>query len=189
MDLDLNEIADKVRSCHRCRLAKGRTNPVPGTGNPNTDLMLVGEGPGRQEDLQGEPFVGQAGSKLNEILASVSLEREDLFITNVVKCRPPENRTPRADEVEACSSYLQAQLAAINPSVIITLGNSSTRYFLERDEGITELRGEFYDWRGDIRIFPMYHPSYLLHNPSKEKGSPKYQTWQDIQKIKKEVVN
>ena len=185
--LDLEEIADKVKNCTNCRLHKNRTNAVPGAGDPDADLFFIGEGPGRQEDQQGLPFVGRAGKKLDDIMDSVSISRENVFISNVVKCRPPENRDPRADEIRECSVYLEAQIAAVNPSTIVTLGNSATQFLLDTTEGITSLRGKFYEWRGEIKIFPMYHPSYLLRYPSKEKGSPKHQTWQDIKKIKKQI--
>lgn len=183
--LDLAEISEKVRACTKCRLSENRTKAVPGEGDEDSDLLFVGEGPGRQEDQQGRPFVGRAGNKLTDILGSVSLERSQVYITNIVKCRPPENRAPKSDEVDSCLPYLEAQIAEINPSIIATLGNTATKTLLDTEEGITSARGKFYSWRGEIQVFPMFHPSYLLRNPSKEKGSPKYQTWQDIKKIKK----
>ncbi len=182
--MELEEISERVSNCTKCRLSENRTHAVPGEGDGNADLLFVGEGPGRQEDEQGRPFVGRAGNKLTEILKSVSLERSDVFITNVVKCRPPENRTPKQDEIETCLPYLEAQIAEINPSIIVTLGNAATKTLLDTDDGITSTRGQFYGWRGTIQIFPMFHPSYLLRNPSREKGSPKYQTWKDIKKVK-----
>lgn len=185
--LELEEISERVKSCTKCRLSENRNKAVPGEGDPAANLLFIGEGPGRQEDQQGRPFVGRAGNKLTEILGSVSLDRTQVYITNVVKCRPPENRTPKADEVETCFPYLEAQIAEINPSIIVTLGNAATRTLLETDDGITSTRGKFYQWRGTIQVFPMFHPSYLLRNPSKEKGSPKYQTWQDIKKVKNEL--
>jgi len=183
--LDLAEIAGKVKTCTKCRLSENRTKAVPGEGDEDSDLLFVGEGPGRQEDQQGRPFVGKAGNKLTDILGSVSLDRSQVYITNIVKCRPPENRTPKSDEIDSCLPYLEAQIAEINPSIIATLGNTATKTLLDTEEGITSARGKFYGWRGKIQVFPMFHPSYLLRNPSKEKGSPKYQTWQDIKKIKK----
>lgn len=187
--LKIEEIAEKIASCTKCRLAENRRNPVPGEGDTDADLLFIGEGPGRQEDQQGRPFVGRAGQKLDDILNSVSVKREEVYITNVVKCRPPENRSPRSGEIQTCSSYLEAQIAAINPEVIVTLGNASTKFILDTKKGITKTRGEFYDWRGNIKVFPMFHPSYLLRNPSKEKGSPKFKTWKDIKKIKKKLTN
>ncbi|MFP4507505.1 MAG: uracil-DNA glycosylase family protein [Candidatus Acetothermia bacterium] len=183
--LDLAEIAERVRNCTKCRLSENRTRAVPGEGDPGSEILFVGEGPGKQEDQQGRPFVGRAGDKLTDILSSVSMERDQVFITNIVKCRPPNNRTPKSDEIDACLPYLEAQIAEINPSIIVTLGNTATKTLLDTEEGITSARGKFYGWRGEIQVFPMFHPSYLLRNPSKEKGSPKYQTWQDIKKVKK----
>ena len=183
--LDLQEVSERVLTCTKCRLSENRNNAVPGEGNGNADLLFIGEGPGRQEDQQGRPFVGRAGDKLTDILKSVSLERSEVYITNIVKCRPPENRTPKSDEVRSCFPYLEAQIAEINPSIIVTLGNTATKTLLETEQGITSSRGQFYTWRGAIEVFPMFHPSYLLRNPSKKKGSPKHQTWQDIKKVKK----
>ena len=183
--MDLKEISERISNCTKCRLSENRNKAVPGEGDGDAELLFVGEGPGRQEDEQGRPFVGRAGDKLTEILGSVSFERSQVYITNVVKCRPPENREPKSDEVEKCLPYLEAQIAEINPSIIVTLGNAATRTLLNKDGGITTLRGQFYPWRGNIQVFPMFHPSYLLRNPSKEKGSPKYKTWKDIKKVKK----
>ena len=187
--LNIKEISERVRNCTRCRLSENRTKAVPGEGPVDAHLMFVGEGPGRQEDEQGRPFVGRAGNKLTDILESVSLERSQVFITNIVKCRPPENRTPKSDEVESCLPYLEAQIAEINPSIIVTLGNAATKTLLGIEEGITSSRGKFYTWRGSIEVFPMFHPSYLLRNPSKKKGSPKHQTWKDIKKVKKALTS
>lgn len=187
--LNLKEISERIRNCKKCRLSENRNNAVPGEGDGDADLLFVGEGPGRQEDEQGRPFVGRAGNKLTEILESVSLERSQVFITNIVKCRPPENRTPKSDEIESCLPYLEAQIAEINPSIIATLGNTATKTLLDTDEGITSSRGQFYAWRGSIEVFPMFHPSYLLRNPSKKKGSPKHQTWKDIKKVKKALTS
>lgn len=186
--LNLDEIAEKIRSCTKCRLSETRNNAVSGEGDPYAELMFVGEGPGETEDRQGRPFVGRAGNKFTEILNSVDLDRQDVFITNVVKCRPPENRNPKEDEQQACLPYLEAQIAEINPSVIVTLGNTATKLLIDPGQGITKVRGSFYNWRGNIQVFPMYHPSYLLRYPSKEKGSPKHQTWQDIKKVKKSLT-
>lgn len=187
--LELKEISERVSTCTKCRLSENRTNAVPGEGDSDADLLFVGEGPGRQEDEQGRPFVGRAGNKLTEILNSVSLERSQVYITNIVKCRPPENRTPKSDEIESCLPYLEAQIAELNPSIIVTLGNAATKTLLDTDRGITSARGQFYTWRGSIEVFPMFHPSYLLRNPSKKKGSPKHQTWKDIKKVKKALTS
>ncbi len=146
--------------------------------------MMVGEGPGEVEDTTGRPFVGPAGQKLDEVMASVDLHRDDVYITNIVKCRPPGNRVPNRAEAEACTPFLEAQIALIQPAVIVSLGNTPTQWLLPEAPGITQSRGTFFAWRGGILVFPMFHPSYLLRYPSKEKGSPKYLTWMDIQKVK-----
>lgn len=183
-NLSLKELEEKVNKCTKCELHNYRTNAVFGEGNSESSLLLIGEGPGKQEDEQGRPFVGRAGKKLDEILKSVEIRREKVYITNVVKCRPPDNRTPLAGEMETCFPYLEAQIARINPAIIVTLGNAATKKLLNTDKGITSCRGKFKDWRGGIKIFPMFHPSYLLRYQSKEAGSPKHLTWQDIQKVK-----
>ncbi len=172
-------------ACERCPLSETRTHVVFGEGSPKAAVMLVGEGPGEVEDNTGRPFVGPAGQKLDEVLASVQIPRDNVYITNVVKCRPPNNRVPSKTEMEACQPYLEAQIAFIQPALIIALGNTAAQWLVPEIPGITKSHGTFYSWRGGILLFPMYHPSYLLRYPSKEKGSPKYQTWIDIQKVKK----
>ncbi|MCI2424571.1 uracil-DNA glycosylase [Candidatus Acetothermia bacterium] len=185
--LSITQLAAQVNECTLCQLHKTRTNVVFGEGNLNAALMLIGEGPGEVEDQQGRPFVGPAGQKLDEILASVGIMREEVYITNVVKCRPPGNRAPLPEEMERCRPYLEAQIALINPQIILSLGNVPTRMLLETNDGITMLRGQFKRWRGGIEIFPIFHPSYLLRYQSREKGSPKYLTWIDIQKVKERL--
>ncbi len=182
--LTLETLAQRARTCKRCGLAQGRTSVVFGEGHPKAALMLIGEGPGEMEDQTGRPFVGPAGQLLTEILKSVDISRDEVYITNVVKCRPPGNRVPTKLEMKACWMWLSAQIALINPKIIATLGNTPTSWLLGTDQGITEVRGRFYPWKGGIEVFPMYHPSYLLRNPSRAKGSPKYQTWQDVQTLK-----
>jgi len=157
---------------------------VFGEGHPRAAVMLVGEGPGEVEDDTGRPFVGPAGQLLTDILKSVHIAREDVYITNVVKCRPPGNRVPTKVEMKACWPWLAAQIALINPKVVVTLGNTPTSWFLSSDQGITELRGRFHRWKGGIEVFPMYHPSYLLRQQSRARGSPKHQTWLDVQALK-----
>ncbi len=183
-DLSLDVLASRAADCRRCALAAGRRTVVFGEGNPRAALLFVGEGPGEVEDETGRPFVGPAGQLLTQILASVGIPREDVYIGNVVKCRPPENRVPARQEVEACWDWLAAQIALIRPRIVVTLGNTPTQWFLGGSEGITQLRGRFHRWQGGIEVFPMYHPSYLLRNASKDKGSPKYQTWEDIKTLK-----
>ncbi len=183
--LTLETLGPRVKRCVKCSLSETRTNVVFGEGNPTGAVMFVGEGPGEAEDQTGRPFVGTAGQKLDEVLASVSITREAVYITNVVKCRPPENRVPAKKEMEACWPFLEAQIALINPGLIIPLGNTPTQWLLPGSKGITSIRGTFLAWRGGIQLFPMFHPSYLLRNPSRAKGSPKYLTWLDIQKVRK----
>lgn len=186
--ISLDLLAERAKACRRCPLAEGRKTVVFGEGNPQAALMFVGEGPGEVEDDTGRPFVGPAGQLLTQILASVGISRDDVYIANIVKCRPPGNRVPTRAEMEACWEWLSAQIALIRPRIIVTLGNTPTGWFLDSTEGITQLRGRFYRWKGGIEVFPMYHPSYLLRNPSKSKGSPKYQTWQDIQTVKERLA-
>jgi len=180
----LESLEPRVKQCVRCPLSETRTNVVFGEGSRTTTVMVVGEGPGEVEDRTARPFVGPAGQKLDEVLASVDIAREALYITNVVKCRPPGNRAPSKVEMEACFPYLEAQIALINPGLIVTLGNTPTQWFVPEADGITKSRGTFLAWRGGITILPMFHPSYLLRNPSRAKGSPKYLTWLDIQKVR-----
>lgn len=183
--LTLSNLEERVKQCSQCPLSQTRTHAVFGEGNPKATIMFVGEGPGEIEDQQGRPFVGPAGQKLDEVLSSVNINREDVYITNIVKCRPPENRVPNKKEMEACFPYLEAQIAFINPRLIISLGNTPTQWLLPDAEGVTRIRGTFLPWRSNLQIFPMFHPSYLLRNPSRAKGSPKYLTWLDIQKVRK----
>ena len=183
-DLSFEELKSRALSCELCKLHQNRTNVVFGEGpNPST-IMFIGEGPGETEDLTGRPFVGRAGKLLTEILTAAGFDREDVYIGNTVKCRPPGNRLPQKDEMEACFPYLEAQIAHLKPKIIVTLGNAPTQLLLSTQQGITKIRGEFFPWKNGIEIFPMFHPSYLLRNPSKEKGKPKYLTWLDIQKVK-----
>jgi len=182
-ELALAALEPRVRSCTACPLSRTRANVVFGEGSPSADVMFIGEGPGEVEDQTGRPFVGPAGQKLDEVLASVNIQREDIYIGNVVKCRPPGNRVPSRAEMEVCFPYLESQIAFIKPALIVTLGNTSTQWLLPDIPGITKSHGSFFSWRGGILLFPMFHPSYLLRNPSREKGSPKYLTWLDIQKV------
>jgi uracil-DNA glycosylase family 4 len=183
--LTLESLRPRVLTCTRCPLHETRSNVVFGEGDSQSTIMFVGEGPGEVEDQTGRPFVGPAGQKLDEVLASVEIAREDVYITNVVKCRPPGNRVPSKAEMEICFPYLEAQIALIQPALIITLGNTSTQWLLPEIPGITKSHGTFYTWRGRILLYPMFHPSYLLRNPSKATGSPKFQTWEDIQKVRR----
>jgi len=165
---DLEAVAQEVSSCRRCELAKSRNLTVPGEGNPNAEIMFIGEAPGWYENQQGRPFVGPAGQFLEELLRSVSLKRSDVFIANVVKCRPPQNRDPLPDEIEACAGFLDRQIAAIKPKVIVTLGRYSMSKFFPAGKGIRELHGTTCRWNG-ILCFAMYHPAAALHQPALRK--------------------
>ena len=173
----LTRIREDIGDCTRCKLHKGRTKIVFGTGNPNADLMFVGEGPGRDEDLSGEPFVGRAGKLLTDMIKAMGLERQDVYIANVVKCRPPENRLPEKDEITTCSPFLMRQIDTIKPKVICTLGSCSAQTLLQTTQGISKFRGEWFDFRG-AKLMPTYHPAYLLRNPG-----AKPEVWKDLQKV------
>jgi len=182
----LLELNSKISDCNLCPLSSSRTNTVPGEGSIETPVVFVGEGPGADEDASGKPFVGRAGELLTRILESVGLSRQDVFITNIVKCRPPKNRVPTTDEQRACSAYLLSQLAVIKPKVIVALGATALSYFVAQDGiQITKVRGQLFDWIGGVKVFAMFHPSYLLRNASRAPGSPKSLTWEDIQKVRK----
>jgi uracil-DNA glycosylase family 4 len=185
--LKFEEAQRQAQTCTKCRLHQSRTHVVFGEGNTQSPVIFLGEGPGEVEDATGRPFVGPAGQKLTEILESVGIARERVYISNMVKCRPPGNRAPQKDEIDACWPYLEAQIKHIKPKIIVALGNVPAQYLLRTTEGITTLRGRFFPWRDGIEIFCMFHPSYLLRNPSREPGSPKYLTWQDIKKLKERL--
>lgn len=161
----LAEIAAEVAACTKCRLSRGRRNTVPGEGSEEARIMFVGEGPGEQEDLQGRPFVGPAGQFLNELLEEAGLRREDVFITNIVKCRPPKNREPFSDEIEACNEYLIGQIAALNPRVICPLGSPATRVLVDPKAKISNLHGKPVP-AGGILYVPLYHPAAAIHKPA-----------------------
>ena len=162
----LDEIRLAVESCRKCPLADGRTQTVFGAGNPHARVLIVGEAPGKNEDLQGEPFVGAAGRYLDELLGIAGLARNEVFIANVLKCRPPGNRNPRAEEIELCSEYLREQTRTIDPEFIVTLGNFATKFILKTDIGITRLRGTLQQ-AGRFKVFPIFHPAAALYDGSK----------------------
>ena len=170
--------------CQRCGLGAGRTHVVVGRGNPEAPIAIIGEGPGQSEDETGLPFVGKSGQLLDKILDSVrlSVERE-IYICNVVRCRPPGNRTPTPDEVAACRPYLMEQLRLVDPKIILLTGATAVRAVTGRKEGITKIRGQWFDWEGRL-CMPIFHPAYLLRNQSRAKGSPKWWMWQDIQTVR-----
>lgn len=174
----LQALAEPLRSCTACRLCEGRTNLVYGVGNADTPLMFVGEGPGRDEDLRGEPFVGRAGQLLTDMITKgMKIRREDVYIANVVKCRPPENRTPQPDEMATCMPNLERQIDIIQPRVIVTLGATPARALLNDNTGITKLRGNWREYRG-FRLMPTLHPAYLLRNPPAKKDF-----WEDMKLV------
>ena len=175
----LDAIRADIGDCTRCRLHKGRTNLVFGVGNPNAELMFVGEGPGADEDAQGEPFVGRAGQLLNNMISAMGLKREDVYIANVVKCRPPGNRTPEKDECDVCSPFLLRQIEVIKPKVIVALGAVAAKNLLAVNDSMANLRGRWYDFRG-ARLAVTYHPAYLLRDPRQKK-----EAWKDLQMVMK----
>jgi DNA polymerase len=176
----LDELRSFIGDCRRCKLAGHRTQIVFGVGNPRARLVFAGEAPGRDEDLKGEPFVGRAGQLLTEIITKgMKLRREDVYIANVIKCRPPENRNPEPDEVQSCEPFLIRQLELIKPEVIVALGKFAVQTLLGSKEAITRLRGRWHDYHG-IPLMPTFHPAYLLRNPA-----DKRLVWEDIQKVMK----
>ncbi len=175
----LEDIRSDLGECRRCGLADGRTNLVFGVGNPHARLVFVGEGPGRDEDLQGEPFVGEAGKLLTKIIEAMGFTRSDVYICNVVKCRPPQNRDPQAPEVEACSTFMLRQVMAINPRVIVALGKFAAQTLLATKAPITRLRGSFHDFHG-IPLMPTFHPAALLRD-----ASLKRHVWEDMKQVMK----
>ena len=177
----LAEIRDDIGECTRCRLHKGRTKLVFGVGNVNADIMFVGEGPGADEDKQGEPFVGRAGQLLNNMITAMGIKREDVYIANVVKCRPPENRTPEKDECDTCSPFLLRQIEVIQPKMIVALGAVAAKNLLGLNDSMGNLRGKIYDFHG-TKLVATYHPAYLLRDPRQ-----KAEAWKDLQMVMREL--
>lgn len=175
----LEEIRAELGDCTRCRLFEKRTTIVFGVGNPKAELMFIGEGPGYEEDRQGLPFVGAAGQLLTKIIQAIDLTREQVYITNIVKCRPPNNREPEPDEAEACRPFLDRQIDAVRPKVICALGRVSALSLLRTDEGITRLRGRVFSYRG-AKLVPTYHPAFLLRNPGMKR-----QCWEDMKLVRR----
>jgi DNA polymerase len=170
----LAEVAAEAATCTRCRLAEGRTQVVFGVGRTDADLLFIGEAPGFHEDRQGEPFVGAAGQLLTRMLGEIGLRREDVYIANILKCRPPGNRDPQPEEIEACTPWLVEQLSLIQPRLIVTLGNFATKYVLQTPRGITSMRGSVYDWHGRA-VIPTFHPAAILHG-----GGEKSRQFEDL---------
>ena len=187
MQLDVLD-REHVKGCKKCRLCEGRTNTVFGDGDANARLMFIGEGPGFDEDKQGVPFVGRAGQLLNKMIGAMGLTREEVYICNIVKCRPPNNRDPAADEVIACTPYLHEQVKIVEPEVIVALGSPASKLLLDTQTSIGRLRGQFHDYHytnlsgevSSISLMPTYHPAYLLRSPHEKK-----KTWDDLQMVMK----
>ena len=178
----LRLIREEIGDCTRCRLHKqGRKQIVFGVGNPNAELMFIGEAPGADEDEQGEPFVGRAGQLLNNMIKAMGLQREDVYIANIIKCRPPSNRTPERDECETCSPFLMQQIKVISPKAIVALGAVAAKTLLAVNAPMSELRGHWYDFRG-TKLAVTYHPAFLLRDPRQKK-----ETWKDLQMVMKEL--
>ncbi len=182
----LKEVKKQCQSCQKCPLGKTRKNIVFSDGCPNSKIMLIGEAPGANEDAVGLPFVGRAGQLLDKILQSVDLSRQkDVYICNTIKCRPPENRDPLPAEKEACRQFLQRQIEILKPRIILLCGRVAMASFLDLKQGITKIHGQWFDGPWGAKMMPIYHPSYLLRNPSKEKGAPKWQMWMDMKEVKR----
>jgi DNA polymerase len=187
--VELEKIAEEVNQCRKCSLGSLRTNTVPGEGNSNARIMFVGEGPGADEDAQGRPFVGRAGQLLDKIIIACGLKRSDVYIGNILKCRPPDNRDPRADEIISCLPYLQRQIEIIDPEIIVALGAHAARTLLNTTKSIGQLRGQFHEYyaglgRPPIKLMATYHTAYLLRNYSPDN---RRKVWEDMQKVLAEL--
>lgn len=184
---DIQQLAAHCHQCQRCELGQSRTHAVIGRGNFQADVMIIGEGPGQQEDETGLPFVGKSGQLLEKILASVQLDSEkDIFIANMVKCRPPGNRTPNPKEIEACKPYILEQIRLVDPKIILFTGATAFKGLTGDKRGITKARGQWLEWQNRL-CMAIFHPAYLLRNPSREKGKPKWLMWQDIQAVRRKL--
>lgn len=174
-------IRDELGDCTRCKLSGGRKQIVYGVGNPNAKLMFVGEAPGADEDAKGEPFVGRAGQLLNKIIEAIGMKREDVFIGNINRCRPPGNRTPTLPEAHTCRPFLLREIAVVRPKIIVVMGNTACQNLLDTKVGISKIRGTFQDYFG-VKVMPTFHPAYLLRDPSKKR-----ETWEDMKKVREEL--
>lgn len=182
----LEEASQAAAVCQACRLCETRQNVVFFDGNPHAKLMIIGEGPGQREDELGLPFAGRAGQLLDKILASVNIDRKkDTYICNMVKCRPPGNRVPGKDEMEACRSFLEAQIEFVKPKLIVLAGSTAVQGVLQVKDPISRIRGKWFDFKNGAKVMPVFHPSFLLRNESREVGSPKWLMWQDIKEIRR----
>ena len=185
--LDFESLKNNCLDCKQCALSKTRTNVVFGRGNPNTKIFIIGEGPGHNEDMEGLAFVGRAGKLLDAAFQSVGIDtNRDCYISNIVKCRPPNNRKPQNEEIESCSTWLDQQINLINPKIIVLAGSTAVESYLNIKEPISKIRGKWIE-RDGRKVMPIFHPSYLLRNPSKEKGKPKWLTWRDLKLVKTEL--
>ncbi|MBP5344538.1 MAG: uracil-DNA glycosylase [Alphaproteobacteria bacterium] len=183
---ELEKVRQECENCQKCPLGQTRTKSVFSSGIPNSKLMLIGEAPGYNEDMTGESFVGRAGQLLDKIFESVGLSRKtNVYICNTIKCRPPNNRDPLPEEKQACRAYLDKQLEILKPRIILLCGKVALTSFIDTPLGITKLRGQWFDGPYGAKMMPIFHPAYLLRNQSKEKGSPKWLMWQDIQEVKR----
>lgn len=178
---DLAGVRAFLGDCQRCRLAQGRQSIVFGSGKPDADLMFVGEAPGRDEDEKGEPFVGAAGMLLSRMIQAMGLDREEVYIANIIKCRPPNNRDPAPDEIERCEPFLQMQIEVVRPRILVALGAYAARTLLRTDAGVTRLRGKFAQYRG-VPLMPTFHPAYLLRNPEAKRSA-----WNDLKLVMAEM--
>ena len=173
-------LEERILQCKKCPLARTRNHAVPGEGNLHADLMFVGEAPGRDEDLQGKPFVGRAGKLLTKIIEAMEFNRDEVYITNIIKCRPPENRNPHPNEIQECQGYLFEQIEWIKPRVVVALGKVSASFFISENLSMTKLRGKFYDFHG-ISVMPTFHPSYLVRN--EQNKLLRKMVWEDMKKV------
>lgn len=181
---NMTELAQHCNQCHRCGLGNNRTHAVVGRGNLKAPIMVIGEAPGQNEDETGLPFVGKAGQLLEKILDSVKLDTEkNVYICNINKCRPPNNRVPTSDEMEACKPYLMEQIRLVDPKILLLTGATAVKGVIGDKRGITQIRGKWMEWDGRL-CMPLFHPSYLLRNPNREVNSPKWLMWQDIQAVR-----
>ena len=185
--LEFESLKKVCLDCKQCALSKTRTNVVFGRGNPKTKIFIIGEGPGHNEDIEGLAFVGRAGKLLDTAFQSVGIDtNRDCYISNIVKCRPPNNRKPQNEEIESCSTWLDQQINLINPKIIVLAGSTAVESYLNIKEPISKIRGKWIE-RDGRKVMPIFHPSYLLRNPSKEKDKPKWLTWRDLKLVKTEL--
>lgn len=183
---NLHDTEIAAKDCQKCGLCATRTHVVFFDGNPNAKLMIIGEGPGQQEDATGVPFVGRAGKLLDKILESAGIDRKtETYICNVVKCRPPGNRVPTPDEAASCRPYLEAQIQFVQPPLIMLAGATAVQHILKVKDPISRIRGKWFEYGNNARVMPVFHPSYLLRNDSREVGSPKWLMWQDIKEVRR----